>query len=107
MGSMLDRALLSRLVLEAVQHIKPLTESAGSTRAQFALAWTLRKPEVASAIIGATRVKQIEDNVIASAAAGGSARVGRLDFEPGIVKRVRTNLPRRKGLPGSKVSSCR
>lgn len=55
-------------MLEAIQEIKPLAESAGLTLAQFALAWTLLKPDVASAIIGATRAEQIEENVIASGA---------------------------------------
>lgn len=68
MGSMLDRAFLSRRVLEAIQQIKPLAETAGLTLAQFALAWTLREPDVASAIIGATRVEQIEENVVAAGA---------------------------------------
>ena len=68
MGSMLDRAFLSRRVLDAIQQIKPLAASAGLTLAQFALAWSLRKPDVASAIIGATRVEQIEENVMASGA---------------------------------------
>ena len=31
--------------------------------AQMALAWVLRRPEIASAIIGATRPEQIADNV--------------------------------------------
>ena len=43
MGSMFNRAFLSRPVLEAVQQIKPLAETAGLTLAQFALAWTLRR----------------------------------------------------------------
>jgi aryl-alcohol dehydrogenase-like predicted oxidoreductase len=34
--------------------------------AQMALAWVLRRPEVSSAIIGASRPEQIEDNVRAS-----------------------------------------
>jgi aryl-alcohol dehydrogenase-like predicted oxidoreductase len=66
MGSMFDKAFLSRPVLEAVQQIKPLAATAGLTLAQFALAWTLREPDVASAIIGATRVEQIEENAIAA-----------------------------------------
>jgi aryl-alcohol dehydrogenase-like predicted oxidoreductase len=69
MGSTLEKSFLSRPVLDAVQLIKPLAASVGLTLAQFVLAWTLRKPEVASAIIGATRVVQIEENVIASGAA--------------------------------------
>ena len=68
MGSMFDKAFLSRPVLEAVQQIKPLAETAGLTLAQFALAWTLREPDVASAIIGATRVEQIEENIGAAGA---------------------------------------
>ena len=69
MGTMLDKAYLARPVLEAVQQIKPLAASAGLTLAQFALAWVLRQPNVASAIIGATRAEQIEENVAASGAA--------------------------------------
>ena len=34
--------------------------------AQLALAWVLRRPEVASAIIGASRPEQVEDNAAAS-----------------------------------------
>ena len=69
MGSMFDKAFLSRLVLQAVQQIKPLAETAGLTLSQFALAWVLREPNVASAIIGATRVEQIDENVTASGTA--------------------------------------
>ena len=39
-------------VLEAVQKLKPLAEQAGCSLAQFALAWVLREPNVASAIVG-------------------------------------------------------
>ncbi|MBV9039524.1 MAG: aldo/keto reductase family protein [Acidimicrobiia bacterium] len=53
-------------VLEAVQKLKPIAEEAGLTMAQLALAWVLRKPVVSSAIIGATRPEQVEDNASAS-----------------------------------------
>ena len=43
-----------------------MAETAGLTLAQFALAWTLRESDVASAIIGATRVEQIEEKAIAA-----------------------------------------
>lgn len=43
---MLDKAFLSRPVLEAVQQIKSLAEEAGLTLAQFALAWALCEPNV-------------------------------------------------------------
>lgn len=68
MGTMFDKTFLSRPVLEAVQQLKPLAAKAGLTLSQFALAWVLREPNVASAITGATRVEQIEENVVASEA---------------------------------------
>lgn len=48
--------------LEGVQKMKPLAKEAGLTMAQFALAWVLREPNVASAIVGASRPDQIDDN---------------------------------------------
>jgi voltage-dependent potassium channel beta subunit len=45
-----------------VRALQPLAEGLGVTRAQLALAWTLRHPTVSSAIIGATRPSQVEDN---------------------------------------------
>lgn len=68
MGTMLDPAFLARPVLEAVQKIAPLAAEAGLTLAQFALAWVLRDTNVAAAIIGATRVEQVEENAAASGA---------------------------------------
>jgi aryl-alcohol dehydrogenase-like predicted oxidoreductase len=53
-------------VLAAVQRLKPLAAEAGLSLAQFALAWVLREPNVASAINGAARPEQVEDNAAAS-----------------------------------------
>lgn len=53
-------------VLEAVQELAALAASAGLSLAQFALAWVLRQPNVASAIIGATRPEQVTENAGAS-----------------------------------------
>jgi aryl-alcohol dehydrogenase-like predicted oxidoreductase len=53
-------------VLEAVQRLKPLAEDANCTLSQFSLAWVLREPNVASAIVGASRPEQLEENVLAS-----------------------------------------
>lgn len=50
-------------LLEAVTLLKPIAADLGLTMAQLALAWVLRRPEIASAIIGASRPEQIEDNV--------------------------------------------
>jgi len=65
MGGFIER-LMRRPVLEAVQKLKPLAAEAGVTLGQFALAWVLREPNVASAIVGASRPEQLEDNVAAS-----------------------------------------
>jgi 1-deoxyxylulose-5-phosphate synthase len=53
-------------VLNAVQRLKPLADEAGCTMAQFALAWVLREPNVAAAIVGASRPDQVSDNAKAS-----------------------------------------
>jgi aryl-alcohol dehydrogenase-like predicted oxidoreductase len=53
-------------VLEAVQRLAPIADGLGISMAQLALAWVLRRPELASAIIGASRPEQVEDNAAAS-----------------------------------------
>jgi aryl-alcohol dehydrogenase-like predicted oxidoreductase len=50
-------------VLGAVQRLKPLAAEAGLTLGQFAIAWTLRGDLVTSAIIGASRPEQVDENV--------------------------------------------
>jgi aryl-alcohol dehydrogenase-like predicted oxidoreductase len=52
-------------VLERVAQVVPLVEAAGLTPAQFAVAWVLRNPNVASAIVGASRPEQLVENVAA------------------------------------------
>jgi aryl-alcohol dehydrogenase-like predicted oxidoreductase len=53
-------------VLERVQRLLPIAERLGITMAQLALAWVLRDPNVASAIVGASRPEQVHDNASAS-----------------------------------------
>ncbi|MBB5959870.1 aryl-alcohol dehydrogenase-like predicted oxidoreductase [Saccharothrix tamanrassetensis] len=53
-------------VLEKVQQLKPLAEEAGLTLAQLAVAWVLQNPNVASAIVGASRPEQVTENVKAA-----------------------------------------
>jgi aryl-alcohol dehydrogenase-like predicted oxidoreductase len=53
-------------VLEAVQRLRPIADGLGITMAQLALAWVLRRPEVACAIVGASRPEQVEENAAAS-----------------------------------------
>jgi len=65
MGGFIDR-LMRPEVLRAVQQLKPIATEAGLTLPQFALAWVLREPNVASAIIGASRPAQVIENCAAS-----------------------------------------
>jgi 1-deoxyxylulose-5-phosphate synthase len=53
-------------VLEAVQRLVPIADGLGITTAQLALAWVLREENLASAIIGASRPEQVEENAGAS-----------------------------------------
>ncbi len=65
MSGFMDRLLDDR-VLEAAQRLVPIAEGAGLSMAQLALAWVLRQPNVASAIVGASRPEQVHANASAS-----------------------------------------
>jgi len=65
MSGFIDRLIEPR-VLEAVQRLLPIAEQAGLTMPQLALAWVLRQPNVASAIVGASRPEQVHANASAS-----------------------------------------
>jgi aryl-alcohol dehydrogenase-like predicted oxidoreductase len=65
-------------ILEAVQKLKPLAQQAGCTLTQFSLAWVLREPNVASAIVGASRPEQLDENAVASG----------LVIDPGLFKQA-------------------
>jgi len=64
-GFMLEELYNDR-VLAAVQNLKPMQERLNLSMAQLALAWVLRDSRVSSAIIGASRPEQVEDNAAAS-----------------------------------------
>ncbi|HVK24368.1 MAG TPA: aldo/keto reductase family protein [Actinokineospora sp.] len=53
-------------VLTAVQNLEPLAKEADLTLAQLAVAWVLQNPNVASAIVGASRPEQVAENVKAA-----------------------------------------
>ncbi|HEY7960865.1 MAG TPA: aldo/keto reductase family protein [Solirubrobacteraceae bacterium] len=59
-------ALLEDRVLQAVQRLRPVAEQAGLSMAELALAWVLHQPNVASAIVGASRPEQVHANAAAS-----------------------------------------
>lgn len=52
--------------LGAVQRLAPIAQEAGLSMAQLAIAWVLRRDEVASAIVGASRPEQVHDNAAAA-----------------------------------------
>jgi L-glyceraldehyde 3-phosphate reductase len=51
--------------LPRIQKLNKIAGKRGQSLAQMALAWVLRKPQVTSALIGASSVKQLEDNLAA------------------------------------------
>ncbi|MGI8461804.1 MAG: aldo/keto reductase, partial [Solirubrobacterales bacterium] len=59
--------------------LKPIAEEAGLTMVPLALAWVLRRPEVASAIIGATKPAHVEANVAASGIDLGDETIAAVD----------------------------
>jgi aryl-alcohol dehydrogenase-like predicted oxidoreductase len=65
-NSFMGGSLMSDKTLTAVQQLQELAQQGGYTLSQFALAWILRQSNVSSAIIGASRPQQIEENVKAS-----------------------------------------
>jgi voltage-dependent potassium channel beta subunit len=65
-------------VLDAVQKLKPLAKEANASVGQLALAWCLRRPEISSVIVGATKPEHVDDNVAAAD----------LDVDPAIFARM-------------------
>jgi L-glyceraldehyde 3-phosphate reductase len=64
---------LAPTTLERIPPLKEIAARRGQTLAQMALSWVLRHPQVTSALIGASRVAQLDENV---------AALARLDFTP-------------------------
>jgi aryl-alcohol dehydrogenase-like predicted oxidoreductase len=81
MGGFIQRRL-SPVILAGVQRLRPIAAELGISLSQLALAWVLRRPEVASAIIGASRPEQVEEN----------ARASGVVLDPETVRRVEQAL---------------
>jgi aryl-alcohol dehydrogenase-like predicted oxidoreductase len=62
----MNQGKLDEAQLEKVQKLVPIAEKAGLSMAQMALAWCLRKGNVSSVIIGASRPSQVDDNAAAA-----------------------------------------
>ena len=53
-------------VLTRVQKLQPIADDAGLSMAQLAVAWVLQNPNVAAALVGASRPEQVGENVKAA-----------------------------------------
>jgi voltage-dependent potassium channel beta subunit len=62
----IKKLVQDRALLDKVQRLGPIAQEQQCTLSQLALAWVLRRPEVTSCIIGATRPEQVEENAEAS-----------------------------------------
>ncbi|SBS72444.1 aldo/keto reductase family protein [uncultured Microbacterium sp.] len=65
-GAQFIQRFMKDEVLTAVQKLTPIAEEAGLTMPQLAIAWVLQNPNVAAALVGASRPEQLEDSVKAS-----------------------------------------
>ncbi len=65
MGSFMQQ-LLTDERLVAVDRLRPIAEETGHSLTELALAWVLRREELASAIVGASRPEQVHANAKAS-----------------------------------------
>ena len=79
MNSFLGDDRRDERLLTQVQELGGVAKELGITTAQLALAWVLREPNVASAIVGASRPQQVEDNAGASEIELDAAALERID----------------------------
>jgi len=66
-------------VLTAVQGLRPVADEVGVSMATLAVAWVLQNPNVAAAIVGASRPEQIRENAKASGLTLDAAVLARID----------------------------
>ena len=75
--------LLTAENLSRVDRLRPAAEEIGCTLGQLALAWALRRSEVSSAIVGATKLAHVDENVAASGLALDEVLVDRIETAVG------------------------
>ncbi|MBW7884844.1 MAG: L-glyceraldehyde 3-phosphate reductase [Caldilineaceae bacterium] len=59
----LSRDEVSPRRIKLAQRLNEIAQARGQTLAQLAIAWVLRHPEMTSALVGASKVSQVEDNI--------------------------------------------
>jgi L-glyceraldehyde 3-phosphate reductase len=78
-GNYLSQELISDENVRRARALNEIARRRGQTLAQLAIAWVLRDPRVTSALLGASSVEQLEDNV---------AALRNLEFEPGELEEI-------------------
>ena len=84
-GARMIQRLMGEEVLVAVQGLRPIADELDLTMAQLAVAWVLQNPNVACAIIGASKPRQIKENVAASEVVLSPEVMSRIDDTLGDV----------------------
>ncbi len=84
-GGSMKRFLRNEELLTRVQDLVPIAADLGLSMAQLALAWVLQNPNVAAAIIGASRPEQVQDNVKAAGVTLDADVLARIDQALGDV----------------------
>jgi aryl-alcohol dehydrogenase-like predicted oxidoreductase len=78
-GASAIKRFLTDDVLTAVQNLQPIADEAGLTLAQLAVAWVLQNPNVAGAIVGASRPEQVASNAQAAGVTLDAEVLARID----------------------------
>src|ERR671911_866131 len=82
------RQLMNEEVLSAVEGLRSVASEAGLSMPQLALAWVLRLGNVSSAIIGASRPEQVDDNAAASGVELSADMISEIDeILNGVIQR--------------------
>ncbi len=84
-GANTVKAFLTDDVLTRVQELQPIAAELDLSMAQLAVAWVLQNPNVAAAIIGASRPEQVAENVKASGVVIPAELMARIDEALGDV----------------------
>jgi L-glyceraldehyde 3-phosphate reductase len=78
-GNYFDEGLITEENLQRARALNEIARARGQTLAQLAIAWVLRDPRVTSALLGASSVRQLEQNV---------AALEKLDFDPAELQAI-------------------
>jgi aryl-alcohol dehydrogenase-like predicted oxidoreductase len=95
------KRFLTDEVLTAVQNLRPIANSVGLDLAQLAIAWVLQNPNVASAIIGASRPEQVTSNVAAAGVVLEPAVLAQIDA---VIGEIADRDPAKTVSPDSRPS---